>query len=477
MFKLRNLFVYLWSSPTLLTWGNLLSSSIKLFVFTPLILVKFNQTEVALWYLFLTINSFTMIVDLGFYPTFSRIITYVYNGLPSLELLGKEYEPLISPDWDLMKRVYGTISITYIGMVLSVLIILFVFSYSPVYNVIQHLQNQLTAWIAFGLFLTGELFNFYTKKYDAVIIGTNHLVQINRWNILINFSNAIVSTIILSFNGDILALSINHLFFSLILCLRSFLLQRYICNGKFKEIQNFKLDSEVFKWCWTPVWKSAILILCSTGITQATGLFYAKVSNASELASYLFSLKMISTISQFSQAPFYSKLPIFSALRVKNDLNELIKVSADSMKKSLLVFTLGVGALAFLGDYGLQLIKSNTHLIDYKIILLMSVVWFLERHHAMHAQIYVTTNDVPFYKSAMVTGVVNISLLVLLFPHLKVIAFPISMGISNALLNNWWNVHLSIKSLKVAYLDFFKKSLIFPAILLLIICLVRLLLN
>lgn len=459
-----------WDSPTIMTWGNFFSGSIKLVVLTPLILVRYNVNEIAFWYLLLTINSFTVIVDFGFYPTFSRLISYAFNGLASVEEFGKNIlSQKNTPNWILMQRIYSTINSIYLILGAGVIIIVFGISYLSVSNIIGNNTNISYLWIAYWIYVLGEYFQFLSKKFDAVIIGTNNIVLISRWNIIINVINAFSAVLIVYYGGNLTILAVNHFVFSVILCLRSAILEREICGKAFKSMKILGIDKEIFKWCWGPTWKSGILVICSTGINQASGIIYAQTADPSKLASYLLSLKLISTISQFSQAPFYSKLPILSGLRVKNELVKLSELSASAIKKALIVFVVGMGGLIFLGEFGLKLIGANAKLIDPKILILMSFIWFLERHHAMHAQIYITTNKVPFYKSAIITGVVNIVLMWFLVPLFGLIAFPIAHGVSNLVINNWWNVALSLNSLHENFLGFFRRSTIIPLLMLLLI--------
>lgn len=453
----------LWNSPTAMTWGNMLTSSIKLLVLTPLILVRYDVNEIAFWYLLLTINSFTVVVDFGFYPTFSRVISYAFNGLKSIHDFGKQNSSTKGePNWDLMGKVYGTINTTYLTLGVLVILIITAASYGSIQRIIAQCAHPEPLWIAYGLYILSIYFQFFAKKFDAVIIGTNHVALINRWNMVINVLNALSAILIVYLGLGIVWLAFHQLAFTIILNVRSAFLERWICDGKFRSLSMLSFDREVFQWCWGPTWKSGILILCSTGVNQASGLIYSHTANPAQLASYLLSLKLVTTISQFSQAPFYSKLPILSGLRVKNDIDTLSNISANAMKKALLAFVLGMAVLVFFGDWGLEFIGAHSKLIDSRILMLMAFIWFLERHHAMHAQIYVTTNKVPFYKSAIITGVVNIGLIWILLPTYDVVAFPLAQGISNLLINNWWNVSLSIRSIKEDFVHFFRKSLALP---------------
>ena len=457
----------------------MLSSSIKLLVLTPLILVRYNINEIAFWYLLLTINSFAIVIDFGFYPSFSRITSFAFFGLESLTDVsdGNHKHLHGKPNWPLLGKIYGTINSTYLAISLLVVVLIVGFTYEPISSVILKTNNQGQLWDSYYLYVASVFISFFSRKFDSVIIGTNNIVVINRWDIMNNFLNVIVSVLIVYFHYSLLVLCFAQVIFSVILITRDYFLEREICDGKFKEFKFFSFHKDVFLWCWAPTWRSGILILCSTGINQATGLIYSNVSDSAKLAAYLLTLKLITTISQFSQAPFYSKLPAFSGLRVKNDLSGLINITAISIKRALLVYVIGISVLIFFGQWGLTLIGSKAKLIDYNILIVLGLIWFLERHHAMHAQIVVTTNKIPFYKSAIISGVVNIGLIYIFLPKIDVWAFPLAQGVSNLIINNWWNVYLSIKSLRTNFLWYFKRSALLPAAILIMVCIIRVLIN
>jgi hypothetical protein len=471
----KKLFSKFWNSPTLMTWGNMLSGSIKLLILTPLILRNYNVNEIALWYLLLTVNTFAIVIDFGFYPTFSRVVSYAFNGLSDLDNIdGNHSFDKDKPNWDLMGKIYGTINSTYLLLGIIVFFVVFGFSYFSISEIINRTQNHTELWLAYFFYILSVFVSFYAKKFDAVIIGTNNIAIINRWDIINTLIVTFTSIAIVFFKLSLFWLSVNQLFFAVVLVLRDFYIERKICNGQFKMFHFFSFDKQIFRWCWEPTWKSGVLILCSTGVNQASGFIYAHYSNSLMLASYLLSLKLISTVSQFSQAPFYSKLTIFSGLRVQNKIESLIDASAKSMKNSLIVFVIGASFLLLFGNYGLTLIGSHATLIDGRIMLLICWVLFLERHHAMHAQIYVTTNKISFFWSSIISAAINVMIIIILLPIVGIWSFPIAQGISNLAISNWWNVRLSIKSLNVSFKSFFIKSALIPTIAFLIISIVTL---
>jgi O-antigen/teichoic acid export membrane protein len=460
-----------------MTWGNLLSSSLKLLILTPLILVKYDVDEIAFWYLLLTINSFVIVVDFGFYPSFSRVISYVYNGLDHVSDISDKTKVLKDkkPAWSFMQKVYGTINVTYISLTLLVVAVLTMASYYPISTVISRASNQIELWSSYVLFIISVVFAFFARRSDTIIIGTNHIALINRWNIINNLVNSATSIFIVYLGYGVFWLAVNQLLFSVILIIRNYYLERHICDGAFRKFKMFQFDLSIFKWVWSPTWKSGVGILASTGLTQVTGFIYTNMSSSAELASYLITLKLVTTVAQFSQAPFYSKIPLFSGLRVRNQITELSNRTMTAMFKSLMVFVFGISGLFFCGDYLLEFIGAKTELESPLFIIFMAFIWFFERHHAMHAQVYSTTNKIPFYKMLIITGLINLILMYILVPIIGVWGFPTSLAIANLTINNWWNVKISVHSLNQNFWFYFSKSALIPMCILILLAIIKLL--
>ena len=256
-----------------MTWGNMLSSSLKLLLLTPLILVHYNINEIAFWYLLLTINSFAIVIDFGFYPTFSRLVSYVYHGLESINLINSPKKNSTSdPNWLLMARVYGTVNVTYLFLSFFILVIVFGFTYLSIHDVIARTDKPSELWAAYIVYAFSVFISFFSKKFYAVIVGTNNIVVINRWDIVNNVANAITSILIVYFELSLFYLALNQLLFSVLLVVRDFLLERSICSGKFKSFKFFSFDKEIFQACWGPTW-SNFLLCVNHLIFSISGLF------------------------------------------------------------------------------------------------------------------------------------------------------------------------------------------------------------
>lgn len=76
----------LWNSPTFTTWGNQAVQALRLLAVTPLILVAFDTTEIAAWYLFGSLTFFGSIISQRVGLTFSRMIAFAMGGATDLAM-------------------------------------------------------------------------------------------------------------------------------------------------------------------------------------------------------------------------------------------------------------------------------------------------------------------------------------------------------------------------------------------------------
>ena len=74
--RYRQTLLFLWESPTLMTWGSFLTRSLSAVLILPMVLRNFPKEEITLWFMFAQIISLQLLVDMGFTPTFSRLIAH-----------------------------------------------------------------------------------------------------------------------------------------------------------------------------------------------------------------------------------------------------------------------------------------------------------------------------------------------------------------------------------------------------------------
>ena len=200
------------------------------------------------------------------------------------------------------------------------------------------------------------------------------------------------------------------------------------------------------------------------GSVQATGILVAQLATAPQTASYLLALRLIQTVSQFSQAPFYTKIPTLAKLRAQGEISLLLHTARTGMRYSYLTFLAGFFTLAIFAEPILMYINSNVDYVGRLFWTVLGIAIFAERYGAMHIQLYSITNKIIWHIANGVTGVLLILFSILLYGKLGLYAFPISILLSNLFFYSWYSASHSYKEYNLKFLDFEMRAMLPPAI-------------
>ena len=446
-----------------MVWGNRLSSSGKLFFFLPLLLKNYRQEEIALWFVLASANSLLLVYDFGFSSTLSRLNSYIYSGLKEIPVNGRmDEKSLIKSDVinrSLFGRVRSTSIFIYGALFFFTILTLGIILYFPVSKTRAFSDGIL--YIILFIYTVSFGFLLLAKRSEAILMGFRHVALVNRVNMWMNLISALILVVLAYFQVNFLYIISALICFSFFIWMRNIYLEKRYILVEFPELALRKFDRSVMKWLWRPAWRSGIGIITSTGSLHLIGLLYAGIDGLNA-TPYLMTLKLMTIIVVLSQAPFYSLIPTFSGLRAEGDIDKLIVTSGNAMNKSLSLLVIGFALLLILGPIALSFINSSVELMNSKFILVYFVVFFLERHHAMHAQIYSTTNHIPFYKWMVLSSLINLALIYLTYNTLGIWSIVCAHLVSNLLTNNWINPRISVNSMGVQFAPYFFKYISRP---------------
>ena len=115
------------------------------------------------------------------------------------------------------------------------------------------------------------------------------------------------------------------------------------------------------------------------------------------------------------------------------------------------VFLTAGSGLLFLGNPILLLIHSKTLLLKSSLLFLMIVFAFFEAAQSISTSTLLTKNEVPFFRSVLISGAASLILLFVFFKftNLGVLSMILAPGISLTLYNNWKWPMMVVKDLKI----------------------------
>jgi hypothetical protein len=285
---------------------------------------------------------------------------------------------------------------------------------------------------------------------------------LRRWEILFALGQMLFSAAVLFLGGGLLILVLATQAWNILAAWRNHRLIELIAPDLMDSSPQRHPD--VVAAMWPAAWRSGVGVLMSQGVIQASGLIYGQFADAVSLASYLIALRIITLISQFSQAPFYSKLPQLAVLQAQGQRDTQVNVAQRGMWLAHWVFLIGVVAVAVLAQPLLDLIGSRTPFVSLFFWVAMAMAFFAERYGAMHIQLYTLTNHVIWHIANGVTGVLMLLFAWVFYPWLQLLAFPVGMLIAYLGFYVWYAVRHSRTAFGLHLFSFESRAAIPPAL-------------
>jgi hypothetical protein len=394
------------------------------------------------WYLLTTIIGLQVLADVGFSPTFTRLFSYALGGASSFADVPPPAAAVGAtrgPNWDLVERVWRTMGVVYRGLAFAVLAPLMALGTLALMRPMRALPNPVDGWLAWGAVLLVSVGVVWANGYSAYLQGMNQVALLRRWEALTSVGAIVTSFAVLMCGGRLLALVLANQGWVVVGVLRNRALCRTIADGRAGRFSNIGADASVLAAAWPPAWRSAVGITFSRGVLYASGLIYAQIAQAVELSAYLLAFRLVQLVSELSQAPFYSKIPLLSRLRSEGKLNEQRAVARRGMRLAHWTFVAGFVGVGVLASPLLRLVESAIPFPPIMLWCLMGVSFFIERYGAMHLQLYSTTNHIIWHIVNGVTGVLYLIVSFALLGTFGVYAFPIGVIVAYLGFYSWYS--------------------------------------
>ncbi|QXE25381.1 hypothetical protein B6N60_04096 [Richelia sinica FACHB-800] len=421
-----------------------------------------------MWYLFGTIIGLQLLADVGFSPTFSRVIAYGMGGASKSDIKDfRNIKPIIDPkqpNWKTIELICSTMRAVYLRLTGILIFLLATFGTWALVKPISVTNDLTSAWIAWVVILVVSTVSLLGNSYSSYLQGVNQIALLRRWEALTSLGSIITSVLVLLLGGRLLALVIANQIWLIINFLRNRWLCQIVEEGRFQKFSSHEFDQTVFRGVWSSAWRSGVGVFMGYGLVQLSGIFYAQVSSASEVASYLLALKLIQVITQFSQAPFYSKIPMMARLRSEGNLEKQVSVAKRGMILSYWTYIIGFIGLGILATPLLNLIGSNTAFINPLLWSLMGLSNFTHRYGAMHIQLYSTTNHIIWHIADGVSGLIYLTISLMTFKLIGIYSFPLGALCGDLGFYCWYSAKHSYQSLGVTFWSFEQSVTLIPFI-------------
>jgi hypothetical protein len=449
-----------------MTWASTSTHILSVLVVLPLVLAKFTTADIALWFLFGTIVNLQLVGDMGFSATFSRVIAYAMGGAGIDRL--KNQQQVVSgvnarqPNWDAVQSIVVTMRYVYFRLSLIVFVVLAVAVTAALVKPVSAVDDAVSAWLAWGLVLAGVIVGLWGGVYSSYLQGSEEIAKLRRWEALSTLGSTATSVLVLVSGGELLSLIAVTQGWAVFNVLRNRWLCRVVKDRRFARFAGAGVDKAVLDAVWPSAWRSGVGVFTTYGLVQASGLIYAQVGSTSNVASYLFALRMMQVVNRFALAPFYTKLPTLARLRSQGDISQQIEVAKQGMSWVYWVYVFGFVGVGIFADPLMRMIGAKVEFVGPLIWAVLGLAMFVERYGAMHLHLYSTTNHIIWHVVSAGFGVIYIVVSLSLLPVLGMLAFPLGWLAGQLGFYAWYSALHSYRTFNLKFWAFEKTTALPP---------------
>lgn len=455
----RQFFIKVWNSPVLMTWASFASRSLGLVLVLPLMVTSLATADIALLMLFQTVTSLRLLTDLGFTPTFTRLTAFALGGANAAELEdmrrpGPRSDAARKPKWETLARICEASRRIYFWLSLLSFALIATLGSLTIARLANASTDPMAGWLAWACIVIVTPFALFANRYRSFLQGTDHIAVLRRWEAILGLLGISASFFILLIGGSVLALTLS----GQLIAVGTFLVIRHLArqrdNTHALTSTATTMPTEVWNAAWPSSWRSGVTVLMSYGLTLGSGAMYAQFGELAVVASYLMALQFSTAISDFSRAPFYTKIPRLARLHAQGEQQQQIALAQRAMLLSYITFVLPFVILGIVGNWGFEMIGSNVPFPEPVLWSLLGLSFYFERYGAMHIQLYSTTNHIVTHIMNGITGGIWIVAILLLLPHFGVYSLPLGFLIGNLGFYAWFGAHYSYAAYKMDFWRF-----------------------
>ncbi|WP_422766788.1 hypothetical protein ACOX9X_10660 [Photobacterium leiognathi subsp. mandapamensis] len=424
----------LFNKALILSWGGVIINFGGFLIILPIATNSLNLIDFNFWLYSTTLLAVGIIIESSIVNPFNRLLIYAKDKKPIDNGKGNKYLNSINDSLLIMFR---------ITMILS--FIVFISTYI-IGNVSTDKYNKLLDVNLYLILISLVCFFRVISTFAVSILHTEGLISIQKEiQFYLLLLKTILTIIVLYYYSSLLFVFIINAISVIIECFFYYYISLYKLQY-YKKLKESKFSINVFNSIKKPVVNTFTIRVGGYFIAQSMAILSMQLS-VEESTKLLFSIKCISLVYRISLMPFHVRLPDFVKYRANEEIDKIKRLYIKEMRLSILVYLLGILILIFLAKDIAKTIDVKVYFLDLHQLVFLSIIFFLELHHVTHSMIYETTNNVPFMKVSIFSGIA-----IFLFGF---ISNKLGYGVTELLLiqfivqvsgNNWYPVYLSFKS-------------------------------
>lgn len=408
----------------------------------PFLLSWLTDELVGLWYVFLAISSFVNTFQAGFSPSFARNVSYCWSGAKSFAKTGRPRETADYVDYAVLKTLIAACKKVY--KLISIIVLLIISTIGTVYilYVASSLpfEDFIPAWIVFCFAI---FCNLYWTYYESLLRGVGDFEGVNKATILSNILQLLVAFTLLLAGFEIFACALAFLvqgFVYRILC-RSYFFQYKSIGEQLASVTYDPSRSDVgdvVRAVYPNALKDCVVSFSNYLMTNANTVLCSLYLDLNETGVFSVTLQILNAVANVSSVVLTTYQPTLQSA-FSNGNGSLEKEVTGRVYAGFIAVYLGTLIPAIFIVLPLLGWFKGDLIIDWVLVALMSMYFFLWRLHSTSATLITNTNQVPYMRAFFISAVLGatLSIVFMQFFGLGTIGLIGGQALVQLFYNNW----------------------------------------
>jgi O-antigen/teichoic acid export membrane protein len=389
------------------------------------ILMRRLPLEIAgIWMVFTNIGGYIAFLDLGLSPTLGREISFAVG------------DPNLTEDARALRIGSLIHSCTVIvGMLAGVIVLVgAVGGWAYLQTIVPQELASATrpAWL---IYIAGAAMSLLGEGWFAGIYGLGHVFSEKIIRSASSLLGLLFMTVAVLSNTGFMGLAIAYLLQSVgSLVMARIMIARLSPN----VTKNGRFESRIVLTLVRPSLKYAATVLGGILILQTDNIVIASTLGPSTIPNYQAVAKIVTILMTLSMMLVSTSVPLISQAHARGDIDSILHLLSRSLRFGLSVIVILASFIASFTDRFIAAWLGPGHFVGFPVVWVLLGVMVLEMHHQAMGATTMATGRIPFLRPALLAGIINIAVSIVLARHYGLIGVVLGTMIAQVTTNNWY---------------------------------------
>jgi O-antigen/teichoic acid export membrane protein len=193
-----------------------------------------------------------------------------------------------------------------------------------------------------------------------------------------------------------------------------------------EELQKAESEDwrEILRKIWKTAYKSGLSGLSWIFTNRMLAMLGALFIPLSVMGDYGLSKQIADVIYTLSVVWFLTFYPKLTQERIQERIGEVKRMYIKALYIAVAVFAVCTSGVMLFGGWGLELINSKTHFIEWPLLLVLFGATLFDAFTYISTSVLLSRNEVPHYKALVVTAIITV---VILLAALKFTSYGVAV--------------------------------------------------